>query len=338
MSESPLSSDIFPAILLIALIISPYILLRLKVFSPASLRRSPQRPNRLTLLELATALFIVIATPVIFSAITPRVDILSSLADVAAALYIILVVGFRFAERRRGLGISGSGKLKAVGFGALLYVAVMPWLIVVEVLSTIAQKKLLHEHNQLHPVLKQLEHTHSLEEILSLVIMICVIAPIAEELFFRGLLQTLIIRGIAIWRRRDSSATAVRPGERMVGILVAAAIFASVHLMVIKDAWSWLPALFLLGVTLGYAYERTGRLWADITIHALFNAFAVSLIVFGHVGQAPNVRTPIYHSQPAGSDRMPPPHTSISAVTLDGSRYAGDMPSVMAHPAAAQRH
>lgn len=271
-------------LLLTAIIISPVILIKLRVFSPVSLREAPQRPNRLNLIDLLAALFVVFATCSIFIAVTMQVDLSSSLVDVATALFIILVFRHRFADGLHGLGIWGPGKLRAVGFGVLLYVGIMPWLIVVEALSATVQKQLLHEKNQMHPVLKQLESIHSPEQILSLVVMICIIAPIAEELFFRGLLQTVIIGTIAKLRRGDANAENVRVGERLTGILVAAGIFAAVHLSVTKDAWSWLPALFLLGVALGYAYERTGRLWADITIHALFNAFAVTLVVFGHVG------------------------------------------------------
>ena len=285
-----LSNILFPAAVLA---VSVSILLKLKVFSPHKLDNAPQRPNRLTAIELIATLFVALAIPILLRSVIKRVDILSSLMDVMAALFIILAVSQRFADGRRGLGIGGPGKLKAVGFGVLLYVGVMPWLIIVEALSAIGQKLFLHEKNQLHPVLKQLEKTHSPEQILSLVVMICIIAPIAEELFFRGLLQTLIIRTIAVVRRRDTDAEHVRGGERLAGILIAAAIFAAVHLSVTADAWSWLPALFLLGVTLGYAYERTGKLWADITIHSLFNAFAVVMIVGFHAGAPATAHTPV---------------------------------------------
>ncbi|MGC8560463.1 MAG: CPBP family intramembrane glutamic endopeptidase [Phycisphaerae bacterium] len=297
-----LSDILFPAAILM---VSATILLKLKVFSPHKLDNAPQRPNRLTAIELIATLFVALATPILLHSVIKRVDILSSLMDVMAALFIILGVSGRFADGRRGLGISGRGKLKAVGFGVLLYLGIMPWLIIVEALSALGQKWLLHEKNKLHPVLKQLEQTHSPEQILSLVVMICIIAPIAEELFFRGLLQTLIIRTIAVVRRRDTDAEHVRGGERLAGILIAAAIFAAVHLSVTADAWSWLPALFLLGIALGYAYERTGKLWADITIHSLFNAFAVVMIVGFHAGapataHAPTVK-PQHHIMPAST-------------------------------------
>jgi membrane protease YdiL (CAAX protease family) len=82
------------------------------------------------------------------------------------------------------------------------------------------------------------------------------IAPLTEEMFFRGLLQT-VIRGAL----RNS----------WIAIALSAAAFALVH-----HWWTW-PQIFFLGFCLGYAYERTGNLWVSITIHALFNLTSIWL-------------------------------------------------------------
>lgn len=83
------------------------------------------------------------------------------------------------------------------------------------------------------------------------------IAPLAEEFFFRGILQTLM-RSLF-----NSSWPA---------ILFTAAAFALVH-----NSWTW-PQIFFLGCCLGYAYERTGNLWMSITMHAIFNL--TSMVMF----------------------------------------------------------
>ncbi len=80
------------------------------------------------------------------------------------------------------------------------------------------------------------------------------VAPIAEEMFFRGLLQTLI-RNLF--------------NNSWLAILFTAAAFALVH-----PWWTW-PQIFFLGFCLGYAYERTGNLWMSITMHALFNLTSI---------------------------------------------------------------
>lgn len=83
-----------------------------------------------------------------------------------------------------------------------------------------------------------------------------VLAPLAEELFFRGLLQSLFRQVLRPWG----------------AILATSAIFAVVHI----GQPQAIPALFALSVTLGYNYERTGRLIAPIAIHAGFNAIFVA--------------------------------------------------------------
>ena len=65
-------------------------------------------------------------------------------------------------------------------------------------------------------------------------------------------------------------------GTPWLGILVAAGFFAAVH-----AEWNAKPALFLLGVVMGYNYERTGRLWSSIVIHMLFNAINVTCKLLG---------------------------------------------------------
>jgi len=81
-----------------------------------------------------------------------------------------------------------------------------------------------------------------------------VIAPLAEELFFRGLVQTF-------FRHFTKSS--------WPAIVISAAAFALVHRW-----WTW-PQIFFLGLCLGYAYERSGNLWVSITIHSLFNLTAI---------------------------------------------------------------
>jgi len=89
-----------------------------------------------------------------------------------------------------------------------------------------------------------------------------VLAPLTEEVFFRGLCQSMV----------------QNYGRPWPAILVAAAFFALVHLAYPHS----MPAMFALGVVLGYNYARSGRLLAPILIHAIFNAVGV---IFAMTGQ-----------------------------------------------------
>ncbi|MCH7994056.1 MAG: CPBP family intramembrane metalloprotease [Planctomycetes bacterium] len=79
-----------------------------------------------------------------------------------------------------------------------------------------------------------------------------VIAPVAEEFFFRGMLQTLLLNTLK---------------SRWPAILIASTVFAAIHF----SQPHAIPALFVLAVIMGYAYERSGSLIPPIAIHSLFN-------------------------------------------------------------------
>lgn len=85
-------------------------------------------------------------------------------------------------------------------------------------------------------------------------------APVAEELFFRGLL----FRGLR--RRLDRWASA----------LISAAIFAVFHVIPLL-----MPLLFVVGLGLAWIYERRGSLLPAMAAHAAFNVIGYFLIVQG---------------------------------------------------------
>ena len=88
-------------------------------------------------------------------------------------------------------------------------------------------------------------------------------APIVEEVVFRVCLQGALLSLL---------------GRGWLAILLASAIFAVIHAG-IADAHALVP-LFVLGVAMGIAYERTRRLGVPIVMHMVFNALNV-LIVLG---------------------------------------------------------
>ena len=85
---------------------------------------------------------------------------------------------------------------------------------------------------------------------------IVVFAPIAEELFFRGIVFNA-------W---------LREAGRIWAYVGSAALFAAIHL----SLESLLP-IFLLGLALAWVYQRTGNLLAPITMHATVNGISVAI-------------------------------------------------------------
>lgn len=86
-----------------------------------------------------------------------------------------------------------------------------------------------------------------------------IITAVFEEMLFRGLFQTMIRSQIA---------------GPWLSILLSSVLFALAHINVAH----W-PALFVLGVCLGYAYEKSGSLFRPIIIHGVFNGLAVMSVI-----------------------------------------------------------
>ena len=91
----------------------------------------------------------------------------------------------------------------------------------------------------------------------------CIGAPIVEELFFRGLIQT---RLVGKWGRNK-------------GIAVTSVLFGAAHLIGWQGPSSILAAVSIAsaGVVLGYIKERTGRLGPGMVAHSLSNLIVVLL-------------------------------------------------------------
>jgi membrane protease YdiL (CAAX protease family) len=100
-------------------------------------------------------------------------------------------------------------------------------------------------------------------EVVVFVVAVLVVAPIGEELLFRGVL----LRGLL---RRASPA---------VAIWGSSLAFALVHVVLDPGAGFAVPALLLLGLLSGSRALRTGDLSQSIFLHAGFNLLAVVQII-----------------------------------------------------------
>ncbi len=90
------------------------------------------------------------------------------------------------------------------------------------------------------------------------VVLIAIVAPISEELFFRG----MFFGGL---RGRMSFLPAA---------LISAAVFGGLHL---PTGPSTVPPLILFGFLLAWVYERSGSLWPAIILHVINNSLALAV-------------------------------------------------------------
>jgi len=99
---------------------------------------------------------------------------------------------------------------------------------------------------------------HTPQQLLLNLVFIALFAGLGEELFFRGILQRLLIR---ITR------------SPWAGILLTALVFSAFHM----QFYGFLPRL-LLGALLGAIYWYSGSLWPAILAHFLYDALIIVVL------------------------------------------------------------
>lgn len=151
-----------------------------------------------------------------------------------------------------GLAKQNWSRLFLISFGWLL--AAYPLILVAQIIS--------HEHlardSGPQEIVSFLINNPTFGDQLTVVLLAVVVAPIAEELIFRGYLYGVL--------RKYTG--------RLSAILLSSLLFAAIHLHAPSFA-----GLFILAVVLALVYERTGSLWAPIAMHAVFNAVSVFLAI-----------------------------------------------------------
>jgi membrane protease YdiL (CAAX protease family) len=190
-------------------------------------------------------------------------------AVVPTAAFVILLVGDAVVRphvrQRLGFDVRRLPKGLAIGFTGMAIA--LPLVYCAMVASEWLYQRVGYEHPSAHELLRTIGQTpDALVKNLAIVVA-AVVAPLWEELLFRGHIQTLLRDGIV---RLRASATleasdAPRPADSWLAILLTSLMFAGIH-----QPWTW-PAIFALSVCLGFAYERTGNLWTAVTMHAVFN-------------------------------------------------------------------
>lgn len=93
------------------------------------------------------------------------------------------------------------------------------------------------------------------------------VAPIIEELVFRGLIQGIISKNY----------------NRYAGVIVSSLIFGAVHLMngslSLINAFQLIISGSMVGIMFNCIYLSTGSIWASITVHALYNGIGTLIPV-----------------------------------------------------------
>ncbi len=171
------------------------------------------------------------------------------------SLVILFIWGFAAAKGWRLGRKPSASRAVAIGQGLVSYAAMFPWIagLLWLIIRTCQQ---LHIEPPIEPIHELLFLEPRRSVVVLTVVLACVVGPVAEELFFRGV----------VFRALRSQAS------RLVAMLISGGLFAAVHTNLI----GFLP-IVVLGCLLADVYERTGSLWSSIAVHMVHNTLLVGL-------------------------------------------------------------
>lgn len=242
------------------------------------------------------------------------------------------------------LGLTRGPWIRSLGLGFGAFLVVTPVVILINLLAL-----RIWSPNS-HPLEGMLREGLTARGIGLAYLSAAVLAPVAEELLFRGVIQawlnrlglsrvkTHVDRPVAAseWPALGSDRTspndvalAARPvairlvpalpgfgprsGNRRssLPIVLTSLVFAAAHFQQMPAP----IAIFFLSLALGWLYEATGSLVAPIVLHGAFNAFNTTLMVFALTALAPTQKN-LKALEP------PPPAVERNRVEKSGFRLA----------------
>jgi len=211
---------------------------------------------------------------------------LCALVVVAATIYLARA---HFSRRLKGFGLDLKRIPRDLAV-ALIYLAGIWPLVMTAILVTIQLGKTIRGPDFQIPQHRELEllvQNPQLPLRITIVAVAVVMAPLVEELLFRGMLQSTIrsllirralLRHALTWPSTPSHPLPYQPpkdNSAWPAIALTAMLFAMVH----SNVAHW-PALFILGLGLGYTYEKSSSLFRAIFLHAFFNTATIIAALF----------------------------------------------------------
>ena len=177
---------------------------------------------------------------------------------------IVLMLMTRINHKRGGSwGMNcgmGTAQLQKVYLSPILYLAFVPFLLLISKGYQLLLEAITQTDTELQTVAEIVTQDFSWIQMLYIGMAI-VIAPIYEELLFRGILFPYLVKRIGLTK----------------GLILLSLIFAGLHFHLPSIA-----PLFLLSLVLCLAYWRTGSLWVSIGVHTIFNTVSIlSLSITG---------------------------------------------------------
>ncbi len=182
----------------------------------------------------------------------------SLFTNLLICFYVFYIVGVEYHQPITALGLSTTDLSSNIKQGVKLYLFTLPIIIIAGFIINLISSY-YGVTPDMQDVVRWVLEERSLFILISLVLFGIIVAPVIEEIIFRGFLQTALKNSF---------------GGRYA-ILISAALFAGVHM----DLFAFLQ-IFILGILLGYLYEKTQTIAASIVVHILHNSLTLIFLLY----------------------------------------------------------
>lgn len=192
--------------------------------------------------------------------ITPRSLILfiSLFVNLLICAYVLYIVCIQYHQSIAALGLSVTNLFSNIKQGIKRYLITLPLIMLAGFIINLISSY-YGQNPEMQDVVRWVLEEKSLFILVSLIFFGIIIAPVIEEIMFRGFLQPALKNSFG----------------RRYAVVVSASLFAAVHM----DIFAFFQ-IFILGMLLGYLYEKTQTLVASIVVHILHNSLTLVFLLY----------------------------------------------------------
>ena len=178
--------------------------------------------------------------------------------NLTICLYVFYIVRLEYRQSITTLGLSIVNLSDNIKQGIKRYLITLPFIVLAGFIINLISSY-YGIAPEMQDVIRWLLEEKSIFVIVSLVFFGIIIAPVMEEIIFRGFIQSALKNSFG----------------RQYAIIISASLFAAVHM----DIFAFLQ-IFILGILLGNLYERTRTLTASIVVHILHNSLTMVFLLY----------------------------------------------------------
>ncbi|MDP8299871.1 MAG: type II CAAX endopeptidase family protein [Candidatus Tantalella remota] len=180
----------------------------------------------------------------------------TAVMNVVGISVIFYFIVRKYGQKIEVVGLSAKKFLKGVFYGLTGYLAIIPVLILIMVVTYFVTKMFAYKP-PVQPIVEIFMEEKQTAVLWFSTLFAAIFSPIAEEIFFRGFMYKAMKRKWGVFW----------------SMLATALVFSLLHTHIV----GFLP-IFVLGLLLAYLYERTGSLVPSICVHIVHNVGMVILV------------------------------------------------------------